>query len=214
MPPKFKVTKEEIIQAALAITRKHGLEAVSAREIAAFLGVSSRPIFSWFEGMAQVKEAVCEEGKRIFSEYVQRGLEQPIPFLGVGQQYIRFAKEEGELYKLLFLTLPKDSLGGAIRAMQCAQELVRPSLMNIYRMDAQMADNYFRDMWLVAFSFGTLIVTNGCFFTDIQMSQIMSEFSLAICKAYKEIPGFSEGIYDKDAAFKAVINGSDREQDR
>ncbi len=214
MPPKFKVTKEEIIQAALAITRKQGIDGVTAREIAAVLGVSSRPIFSWFEGMEQVKAAVCEEGKKIFAEYVQRGLEQPIPFLGVGQQYVRFAKEEGELYKLLFLTLPKDSMGGAISAMQCAQELVRPSLMRIYRMDAKMADNYFRDMWLIAFSFGTLIVTNGCFFSDSQMSQIMSEFSLAICKAYKEIPGFFEGKYDKDAAFRAVIYGAEGEHDK
>lgn len=207
MPPKFKVTKEEIVEAALSITRKQGIEGVTAREIASVLGVSSRPIFSWFEGMDQVKDAVCEAAKKIFSEYVQRGLEQPIPFLGVGQQYIRFAKEEGELYKLLFLTRPKDSMGGAISAMQCAQKLVRPSLMSIYKIDEKMADNYFRDMWLVAFSFGTLIVTNGCFFSDSQMAQIMSEFSFAICKAYKEIPGFSEGKYDRDALFKAVING-------
>lgn len=207
MPPKFKVTKDQVIAAALVITRDKGIDSVSAREIAAKLGVSPRPIFTWFESMEQVKDAVYDKAKALYREYLNIGLRQPIPFLGVGQQFIRFAKDEGELFKLLFLTLPKYSHGGAMAAMKLSQDLVRDSLMKIYRMDAKMADNYFRDLFLVAFSFGALIVTNGCFYSDMEISSIMSEFSLSICKAYKEIPGLSEGKYDKDAVFRSLING-------
>lgn len=207
MAPKFKVTRDQVIAVALKITRETGIDRVTARELGAKLGVSSRPIFTWFESMEQVKDAVYEKAKALYRDYLNFGLKQPIPFLGVGQQFIKFAKDEGELFKLLFLTQPKYSHGGAMAAMKISQDLVRNSLMKIYRMDEKMADNYFRDLFLVAFSLGTLIVTNGCLYSDKEMSSIMSEFSLSICKAYKEIPGLSEGKYDKDALFRKLTQG-------
>ena len=51
MPPKPKFTKEEIVTAALNITREKGIDAVTAREIAAKLGSSARPIFTVFRNM-------------------------------------------------------------------------------------------------------------------------------------------------------------------
>ena len=51
MPPKAKFTKDEMINAALAITRRSGIETVTAREMAAELGVSTRPIFTYFKSI-------------------------------------------------------------------------------------------------------------------------------------------------------------------
>lgn len=51
MPPKVKVTKEEIIAAALEILRQKGMEAVNARAVAAALGCSTQPIFSNYSSM-------------------------------------------------------------------------------------------------------------------------------------------------------------------
>lgn len=51
MPPKFKFTREEIIQAALDLTRESGIAAVTARGLGAKLGSSVKPIFSLFENM-------------------------------------------------------------------------------------------------------------------------------------------------------------------
>ena len=73
-------------------------------------------------------------------------------------------------------------------------------------MDAETADKYFRDLWLVVFSFATLIVTDDCPYTDEEMSAILTEVSLSVCKAYKEIPGLPEGNYDKDAIFSRLVN--------
>lgn len=51
MPPKPKFTREEIVAAALQVVRTRGLEALTTREIAAELGTSTRPIFTYFESM-------------------------------------------------------------------------------------------------------------------------------------------------------------------
>lgn len=93
-----------------------------------------------------------------------------------------------------------------MEALKITQELVRASVMKIYNMDADTADRYFRDLWLVAFSFCTLIVTDDCPYSDYEINAMFTEFSLAICKAYKEIPGLLTGDYDRDAIFGELVN--------
>ena len=182
MPPKVKFQKEEIVRAALNVAREKGMDAVTAREVAASLNVSPRPIFTYYDTMDQLRRDVFDMAKEEYRAYIEKGLAAPIPFLGVGQQYVRFAREEPELYRLLFLTRPDGAVGGAMEALKFTQDLVRESLMRIYRMDAHAADCYFRDLWLMAFSFATLIV-----------------------KAYKEIPGLVDGTCDKDAIFRQLV---------
>ena len=46
MPPKPKFTKEEIVAAALELVSANGIEALTARELSAYLGSSARPIFT------------------------------------------------------------------------------------------------------------------------------------------------------------------------
>ena len=205
MPPKVKFSKQEIVDAAVRVARDKGIDGVTAREIAAELGVSTRPIFTYFDTMDEVKAEVFQTAKELYRAYVERGLAGPIPFLGVGQQYIRFAHDEPELYKLLFLTRPGNASGGAMEALRFSQDLARESLMRIYNMDAHTADCYFRDLWLVVFSFATLIVTDDCPYTDAEMSAILTEVSLSICKAYKEVPGLPDGKFDRDALFTELV---------
>ncbi|MBR6029372.1 MAG: TetR/AcrR family transcriptional regulator [Clostridia bacterium] len=205
MPPKAKFRKETIVSAALDVAREKGIEAVTAREVARALRVSVGPIFTWFSTMEELKAEVSLRAREVYRAYIQRGLSGPIPFLGVGQQYLCFAKEEPELYKLLFLTRPEAGGGGAMEALRFSQELARESIMRIYHMDSETADRYFRDLWLVAFSFATLIVTDGCPYTDEEMSAVFTEISLSVCKAYKEIPGLPEGRFDRDAIFRKLV---------
>lgn len=205
MPPKVKYQKEEIVNAALNVAKEKGIDAVTAREVAKELRVSVGPIFTWFESMDALKADVYEQAKGLYRGYIEQGLEEEIPFLGVWHQYMRFAREEPELYKLLFLTKPGAASGGATEALKFSQDLVRESLMRTYHMDAHTADCYFRDIWLIGFSFATLAVTDDCPYTDEEIFAVGAEVSLAVCKAYKEIPGLPEGNYDRDAIFRELV---------
>lgn len=60
MPPKVKITREMILNAALALTREQGFEAVNARNIAAELECSTRPIFTAYQNMEEMKEDFLE----------------------------------------------------------------------------------------------------------------------------------------------------------
>lgn len=205
MPPRVKFQKEEVVRAALNIVRKKGIDSVTAREVGKELGVSVGPIFTWFETMEQLKVEVYELAKELYREHIEVGLSKEISFYGVWQQYLVFARKEPELYRLLFLTRPDGVSGGAWEVLKFSQELVRSSIMSIYNMDENMADKFFRNMWLVAFSYATLIVTDDCPYTDEEIMAVGTEISLSICKAYKEVPGLAEGSFDRDKIFRELV---------
>ncbi len=205
MPPKVKFQREEIVRAALKIAEEKGIDAVTAREVAAELGVSPRPIFTYYETMDHLRRDVFDSAKEKYREYLISGLEEPIPFLGIWHRYIAFAREQPELYRLLFLSGNSGGSGGAVEALKESQALARESVMRIYNMSALQADCFFRNIWLAAFSFASLIVTGDCPYTDDEIFNIGAEISLATCMAYKEVPGLAEGKYDRDAVFRELV---------
>ena len=194
-----------MIDAALQVVRAKGIDALTAKALAEELGTSTQPVFTCFGSMEAVREAVYRAAEQRYDGYEAQGLEDPVPFLRFGTQYIRFAKEEQELYRLLFLTPLPDGKSGAMEAMQRSRDQLRPLLERIYHLSAGEADRYFRDLWLVAHSLATLIVTGGCPYSDEEIGQILTGFSLSVCKAIKEIPGFTAGAFDRDAVFRELI---------
>ena len=205
MAPKNKFTKEEMVEAALRVVRANGIDALTAKTMADALGTSTQPIFTAFGSMDGIKKEVYAAAIRVYDRYTEAGLQERIPFFGVGMQYIRFAREEPELYRLLFLTRAQDKSFSAMQSMQHLQALVRPTLMDIYKITEQEADLYFRDLWFVVHSLSTLIVTGDCPYSDREIGQILTGVSISICKSIKEIPGFASGSFDRDAAFRALI---------
>lgn len=188
MAPKNKLTKEEMVEAALRIVRIKGVDSLTAKTMAYELGTSTQPIFTAFVSMDSVKREVYAAAVRVYDSYTDAGLKEKIPFFGVGMQYIRFAREEPELYRFLFLTQTHDKEYSALKSMRHLQELVRPTLINVYHITAEEADIYFRDLWLVVHSLAILIVTGDCPYSEREIRQILTSFSLSICKSIKEIP--------------------------
>ena len=117
MPPRIKVTKENIIHTAMEIVREQGTDALNARTIAAKLGCSTQPVFSNFATMDQVRLAVAAKATAIYEDYIKREIQsQQYPvYKSSGMAYIRFAKEEKELFKLLYMrdrtceTIPEET---------------------------------------------------------------------------------------------------------
>lgn len=58
MPRSYMFTKEQVLDAAIELTREKGFSAVSARSLGEQLGTTSRPIFSHFENMADVQKGI------------------------------------------------------------------------------------------------------------------------------------------------------------
>lgn len=203
MTPKNKFTREEMVEAALRVVRAKGIESLTAKTIAHELGISTQPIFTSFGSMDEVKAEVYAAAVSVYDRYANRGLKEEIPFLGVGKQYIRFAREEPELYRILFLKQTTEY--SAMKSMRHLQERARVAMMRVYHISAEEADLYFRNLWLVVYSLSMLIVTGDCSYSDQDIGQILTGFSISICKSIKEIPGFAAGDFDRDALFCKMV---------
>ena len=205
MAPRNKFSRDEMIERAVQVVRKQGIGALTAKSLANELGVSTQPVFTCFHTIEEVRREVVNAAKLLYDDYVKEGLCNDIPFLGFGMHYIRFAKEEPELYRLLFLSTDQSEGNSAFGEMNASLELVTDSMQETYHIDAKTAERYFRDMWLVAHSLATLIVTGSCPYTDQEIGRILIGFSIGHCMAIKEIPGFVDDSYDKDKIFGELV---------
>ena len=105
MPPKVKVTKEDIIKTALELLRECGEDAINARSIAKKLSASTQPVFSNFQNMDELRTALMESAYKLYLSFLEKESESgKYPqYKAFGMGYIRFAKEEKELFKFLFM---------------------------------------------------------------------------------------------------------------
>ena len=105
MAPKKKISKDEILKAVIELVRKNGESAINARAVANYLNCSTQPIFSNFQTMEELRSETIIEAFKMYSDFLlceaERG-EHP-KYKSFGMAYIRFAVEERELFKLLFM---------------------------------------------------------------------------------------------------------------
>ena len=105
MAPKVKVAKEEILSSAVELVRRGGAQALNARNIASALNCSTQPIFSNFSSMDELRYEVLVQVDGLYRGYLKAERESgKYPaYKASGMAYIRFAKEEKELFKLLYM---------------------------------------------------------------------------------------------------------------
>lgn len=177
MPPKPKFTKEEIVEAALTLVSANGIEALTARELSAYLGSSARPIFTVFKSMEEVAQAVREAAMKRYEEFVERALDYTPAFKKYGLQMVLFSKQEPKLFQLLFMTENDfahsfvdvfSNLGRTAKA--CIQIIERD-----YHLEPDMAMLLFEHAWIHTFGICVMCATGTCRFTDDEISEMLSD---------------------------------------
>lgn len=188
MPPKPKFTKEEVVQAGLAIVQEQGMDQLSARALAHKLGSSSCPIFTVFESMDEVREAVLDAAKRAYAKYVKWGLTQIPAFKGAGTAYIRFAMEEPKLFEILFMReLPgAPDIDSVLPQMDDNYEQILDSIIDAYGLTRDVANRLYVHLTIYTHGIATLCVTRMCRFSPEQISDMLTEvFTSLLVRAKK-----------------------------
>lgn len=102
MPPKARITREQIVDAAVSVIRSGGLDSLNARALAQELHCSTQPILYAFSTMEELKRAAYARADRLHTEYLMNTPPEGDPLLGIGLNYIRFAVVEPQLFRFLF----------------------------------------------------------------------------------------------------------------
>lgn len=156
MPPKSRFTREEVISAALACVRVGGAASLTARALAARLGCSVKPIFGLFANMEEVQRETMHAAKRLYHDRTVREVASGAypAYKATGMAYIRFALEERELFRWLYMRdrtgeePEEESIDGLV-------ELISRSA----GISAESARLFHLEMWVYVHGIASMIAT-------------------------------------------------------
>lgn len=175
MPTNVRITKNMILDTAFDIARSGGLEDVSNREIASRLGCSIRPIYYQFKNTDELKGELYAKIEKYFYTYLMDNMRDDIPpYKQVGINYIRFAREESHLFRILFMSetnlLP---MGFVTKDEDDFRELAKFIKFSTKLSDDDIKTFHVR-MWLFAHGIASLVASNTVVFSDTQIEKLLS----------------------------------------
>ena len=107
MPAVRKVSKEQIIDAAVDVLRDDGFSAINARSVAKKLGCYTQPIYCSFRNMEELKAALTERAIQMHTQRVRDSLRihegNDSRYSSYGMGFVKFAAEEKQLFRWLYL---------------------------------------------------------------------------------------------------------------
>jgi len=153
MPPKARITKVMVTDAAFQVARIQGVENVNARTVSQRLGCSTQPVMYHFARIEDMKRAAYEKADRFHTEYIMRAAPGQNVMLGIGLNYIRFAVEEPNLFRFLFQSgfalensvpqmIDSPELEPVLSAMQACMELNGERTKAVFLTLAMFAHGY------------------------------------------------------------------------
>ena len=176
MPTTVKISKEKILDAALSITRSKGIECVSNRELAKYLNCSIRPIYYQFKNVEELNIELYKKIEKYFYKYLMDNMNDKMPlYKQVGVNYIKFAKEETNLFKILFMSkydlLPKEFISKDDEDYKELTKIIKIST----NLNEEDISSFHIKMWLFAHGIATLVATNTIKLTDNQIKDLLSK---------------------------------------
>lgn len=185
MPPKVRITREDVIRAATELVRKRGDASLNARSIAEALGCSTQPVFSNFSSMEEVRAAVIEVAHGLYTDCLAREMEEgKYPsYKAMGMAYIRFAREERELFRLLFMR--DRALTGEGAEVGDWEENV--GFVHSYTgMEATRAETFHMEMWAIVHGIAVMIATGYLALDEEMISRMLTDAYLGLKKRFEE----------------------------
>lgn len=174
MPRKFMFTREKIISAALELIRRGGVSALTARALGTELRSSSRPVFGLFKNMEEVQQEALKAADNLYQNYLKEDMNSGKypPYKASGMAYIRFAKEEKELFKLLFM---RDRTHENIEE---DREKIKP-LLDLIQQNLQLTEEeaylFHTEMWLYVHGIATALATSYLVWNEGFISKVLTD---------------------------------------
>ena len=183
MPPGVKFTKEEIVEAALQLAEAQGAEAITARGVANLLHASSKVIFGGFANMEELTDAAYHAAYQKYLSFLAEAIrtsDYP-PYKASGMAYIRFAKEEKALFRLLYMrdrsteVVPEETkLGNQME-----------NLVHINTgLEGVDAKRFHLEMWAFVHGVATMVATGFCHLDWELISRMLTDAYQGLKKQY------------------------------
>lgn len=179
--PKQVVTQETILNSAMDITRRNGFESVNARSVADYMGRSVQPIYSYFQNMDELKDVLYNRAMEFYNTFISANADMS-SLESLGEANIKFAKQEVNLFRLLFLTKLNffHSFLDIYRKMGI--ESVSHSLAAEFGISYEDASEIYVMMIVFTHGIATMLATGGAEIKDEEIRNILHEAFMSFVK--------------------------------
>ena len=160
MPPKVKVTKDMVIDAAFEVARETGVENINARTVAKKLNCSTQPVMYHFATIEELKKSAYAKTDVYHTEYLMNVNSDDI-MLGIGLNYIRFAVEEPHLFRFLFQS--GFAVENSLLEMVNSEELIPiiSTMQETMDLSIEQTKEVFITLALFVHGYASIIVNNS-----------------------------------------------------
>lgn len=177
MPPKPKFKREEIVEAALEIVSKKGIEALTAMELRGALDCSASPIFTVFNSMKEIEEGVRLAAMKRFEAFAApQNIDVP-HFKQIGMSMVRFGIYEPKLYQLLFMQENRGDVlfDDMLTTLDTTALKAVEAIESEYKLRHDEAMKLFENIWIYTFGMGALCARGVCKFSEERLSEMLTE---------------------------------------
>lgn len=174
MARKESVTRKIISDGAFELLREQGIEMLTARKLASYVGCSTQPIFRVYNGMEELASEMFVKASDYYENYcINYNRTSSVPFVDLALCYISFAKDEPNLFKLLFMSKHDEDVTMYNLLNGKEGGFVIKELRRIPNLDMNNAETIF--MKIFVFMHGmACMVTNGEFdLTDDETANML-----------------------------------------
>ena len=189
MPPKAKITKEMIIDAAFHIVQKEGADKLTARSISEQLNCSTQPVLYYFSTVQDIKKMVYKKADEYHTAYIMdMETDDGNPILAIGMNYIKFAIEESNIFRFLFQS--NEFSGVGMLDLLESEELLPLLTMLQNELDMSMEDTkgIFSTLFIFAHGYASLYANNTMIYDEQNVINALEKIFIgAICAAKGEI---------------------------
>lgn len=180
-----RIAKQEILDAALDLVRHKGASALCARELARALGCSTQPIFSNFASMEEARIATLASGYAYYGKFVADviGEDSLPPYKASGMAYIRFATEEKELFRWLYMRdrNAEPSTDADTFFTEAVERIAQAT-----GFDPETAARLHVEMWAFVHGFATMQATGFYKWDPVMISAMATDVYTALVAKFKK----------------------------
>ncbi len=201
MPAKGKICARRNCAGSAGNCPKKGAPRPTARALGMELGSSTRPIFTVFQSMEEVEQEAFKAADALYESRLKEEMskgEYP-PYKASGMGYIRFAREEGELFKWLFM---RDRSQEKIDTQEKQLKPILDLLQKNMGLEAERAYRFHMEMWIFVHGIATMIVTGYLNWDMKIVSGVLTDAYCGLRSRYleegKRDAGNSDGEADKE----------------
>lgn len=185
MPPKSKITREMILEAAYAIAREQGADQINARSISQRLGCSTQPVLYHFATMEEIRKEVYQMADTAHGAALMQIPEGINPMIAIGLNYIRFAYEEKHLFRMLFQS---NSFSGQNLAQMLDAPEILP-MLEIFQKEAELSMEQvkfvFKALNMLVHGYASLLANNNMEYNEEEVIPMLEVSFMGMIGAFK-----------------------------